>query len=213
MRPDTTFEGDDLRRIDPKFQPPRYAQYLDAVRRLDELAQRRFQRRVIHLAVRWMLDQGISVALWGGASPRSVEAALGVAGWSLDAEHARSDRSHPEQFGRRSCRPRVHGTAAARLTSNTENDMKIGFIGLGRMGAAMASNLVKAGHEVTVFNRSSDKRRALVQLGAHEATDVAGACHGEAVITMLADDAALTDIALGDGGLITSLPKGAIHSR
>jgi aryl-alcohol dehydrogenase-like predicted oxidoreductase len=87
MRPDTTFDGDDLRRIDPKFQPPRFAQYLDAVRQLDELARRRFQRRVIHLAVRWMLDQGISVALWGGRHPDQVEAAQGVAGWSLNAAH------------------------------------------------------------------------------------------------------------------------------
>jgi aryl-alcohol dehydrogenase-like predicted oxidoreductase len=83
MRPDTKFDGDDLRRIDPKFQPPRFAQYLDAVRQLDELAQRRFHRRVIHLAVRWMLDQGIDVALWGGRHPEQVDAALGVAGWSL----------------------------------------------------------------------------------------------------------------------------------
>jgi aryl-alcohol dehydrogenase-like predicted oxidoreductase len=84
MRPDTTFPGDDLRRGDPKFQAPRFAQYLDAVRQLDELAQRRFGRRVIHLAVRWMLDQGISVALWGGRRPDQVQAALGVSGWSLD---------------------------------------------------------------------------------------------------------------------------------
>src|SRR5271154_2037271 len=83
MQPDTSFTGDDLRRIDPKFQPPRFAQYLDAVRQLEEFAQRRFQRRVIHLAVRWMLDQGISVALWGGRHPDQVEPALGVAGWSL----------------------------------------------------------------------------------------------------------------------------------
>jgi aryl-alcohol dehydrogenase-like predicted oxidoreductase len=84
MRPDTLFDGDDLRRVDPKFQPPRFAQYLDAVRQLDELARGRFNRRVIHLAVRWMLDQGISVALWGGRHPDQVEAALGVAGWSLN---------------------------------------------------------------------------------------------------------------------------------
>jgi aryl-alcohol dehydrogenase-like predicted oxidoreductase len=83
MRPDTKFDGDDLRRIDPKFQPPRFAQYLDAVRQLDELAQRRFHRRVIHLAVRWMLEQGIDVALWGGRRPEQVDAALEVAGWSL----------------------------------------------------------------------------------------------------------------------------------
>jgi aryl-alcohol dehydrogenase-like predicted oxidoreductase len=87
MSPGTIFDGDDLRRIDPKFQSPRFAQYLDAVRQLDEFAQRRFHRHVIHLAVRWMLDQGISVALWGGRHPDQVEAALGVAGWSLNVMH------------------------------------------------------------------------------------------------------------------------------
>jgi aryl-alcohol dehydrogenase-like predicted oxidoreductase len=85
MRPDTVFQGDDLRGVDPKFQPPRFAQYLEAVRQLDELAQRRFHRRVIQLAVRWMLDKGISVALWGGRHPNQLEAALEVAGWSLNA--------------------------------------------------------------------------------------------------------------------------------
>jgi aryl-alcohol dehydrogenase-like predicted oxidoreductase len=83
MRSDTTFDGDDLRRVDPKFQPTRFAQYLDAVEQLDKFAQRRFHRRVIQLAVRWVLDQGVSVALWGGRRPEQVEAALGVAGWSL----------------------------------------------------------------------------------------------------------------------------------
>lgn len=92
IRVDTIFDGDDLRRIDPKFQPPRLAQYLDAVGQLDKLAQRRFHRRVIQLAVRWMLDQGISVALWGGRHPNQVEAALGVAGWSLNtADRAQID--------------------------------------------------------------------------------------------------------------------------
>jgi aryl-alcohol dehydrogenase-like predicted oxidoreductase len=85
MQPDTEFDGDDLRRTDPKFQPPRFAQYLAAVRKLDQLAKTRFHRRVIHLAVRWMLDQGISVALWGGRHPDQVKAALNVAGWTLDA--------------------------------------------------------------------------------------------------------------------------------
>jgi aryl-alcohol dehydrogenase-like predicted oxidoreductase len=85
MRPDSTFEGDDLRRVDPKYQSPRFAQYLNAVGKLDQLAQRQFQRRVIQLAVRWVLDQGISVALWGGRRPDQLEAVLGVKGWSLDA--------------------------------------------------------------------------------------------------------------------------------
>ena len=93
MRADTTFEGDDLRRLDPKFQPPRYAQYLTAVAQLDQVARDFYHRRVIHLAVRWMLDQGISVALWGGRHPDQLEAALGVVGWSLGAAaRARIDR-------------------------------------------------------------------------------------------------------------------------
>jgi 3-hydroxyisobutyrate dehydrogenase-like beta-hydroxyacid dehydrogenase len=79
------------------------------------------------------------------------------------------------------------------------------------MGAAMAANLVKAGHEVSVFNRSPGKSSSLIELGAHEAAELAGTCGGDAVITMLADDAAAADIALGTGGLIDNLPKGAIH--
>jgi aryl-alcohol dehydrogenase-like predicted oxidoreductase len=94
MRSDTAFDGDDLRRVDPKFQPPRFGQYLDAVRQLDAFAQRRFGRRVIELAVRWMLDQGISVALWGARRPDQVEAALGVAGWHLQD----SDREQIERI-------------------------------------------------------------------------------------------------------------------
>ena len=85
MRPDTTFDAGDLRHLDPKFRPPRFAQYLAAVQQLDQLARIRFHRRVIQLAVRWMLDQGISVALWGGRHPDQLQAALGVGGWSLDA--------------------------------------------------------------------------------------------------------------------------------
>src|SRR3984885_12213392 len=93
MRADTTFGGDDLRRLDPKFRPHRYAPYLQAVRQLDQLAQYFFQRRVIQLAVRWVLDQGVSVALWGGRHPGQLEATHDVAGWSLgSAARARIDR-------------------------------------------------------------------------------------------------------------------------
>jgi aryl-alcohol dehydrogenase-like predicted oxidoreductase len=80
MKPDSTFEGDDLRRVDPKFQSPRFAQYLSAVGQLDQLAQRLYGRRVIQLAVRWMLDQGISVALWGGRRPDQLQPAFELTG-------------------------------------------------------------------------------------------------------------------------------------
>jgi aryl-alcohol dehydrogenase-like predicted oxidoreductase len=83
MRADTAFDGDDLRRTDPKFIRPRFAQYLAAVDRLDRLAQR-FGKRVIHLAVRWMLDQGITAALWGARHPNQLQPVDGVVGWSLD---------------------------------------------------------------------------------------------------------------------------------
>jgi len=89
--------------------------------------------------------------------------------------------------------------------------MKIGFIGLGQMGSAMAANLVRAGHDVTVFNRSPEKRRALLELGAHEADSVADACHGQVTITMLADDTAVADVALAKHGIVETLAKGAIH--
>jgi 3-hydroxyisobutyrate dehydrogenase-like beta-hydroxyacid dehydrogenase len=89
--------------------------------------------------------------------------------------------------------------------------MKTGFIGLGHMGSAMVANLLKAGHDVTVFNRSPEKRRALLDLGAHEAARIADACNPEVVITMLADDTALAHVALADGGVIGSLRMGAIH--
>ncbi len=89
--------------------------------------------------------------------------------------------------------------------------MKTGFIGLGRMGSAMAANLLKAGHEVTVFNRSPEKRRALLELGAHEAATIADACRGDAVITMLADDLAVSRVALADDGIVGHLAGGAVH--
>jgi aryl-alcohol dehydrogenase-like predicted oxidoreductase len=85
MRADTTFEGDDLRRKDPKFQPPRYAQYLAAVERIERFAEARYGKRVIDLAVRWVLDQGITTALWGARRPDQLDPVESVMGWSLDA--------------------------------------------------------------------------------------------------------------------------------
>jgi aryl-alcohol dehydrogenase-like predicted oxidoreductase len=85
LREDAEFERDDLRLSDPKFQPPRYPQYLAAVRRLDEFARARYGKGVIHLAVRWLLDQGATSALWGARHPNQLEPIDEVFGWSLDA--------------------------------------------------------------------------------------------------------------------------------
>jgi aryl-alcohol dehydrogenase-like predicted oxidoreductase len=87
MRRDTKFTGDDLRLSDPKFQPPRFAQYLDAVQQLDDLAQRRYAKNVMDIAVRWVLDQpGITAALWGARHPEELEAVAGALDWKLDAD-------------------------------------------------------------------------------------------------------------------------------
>ena len=89
--------------------------------------------------------------------------------------------------------------------------MHIGFIGLGHMGAGMAANLTKAGHDVTVYNRTRAKAEALVAQGAKAAASVSDACRGDAVITMLANDYAVENVVLGDEGIIARLRAGAIH--
>jgi 3-hydroxyisobutyrate dehydrogenase-like beta-hydroxyacid dehydrogenase len=89
--------------------------------------------------------------------------------------------------------------------------MNVGFIGLGRMGVGMAVNLLKAGHYLTVYNRTPAKAEALVTKGAKAAGSIADASRGDAVITMLANDEAVENVVLGRDGVITSLPAGALH--
>src|SRR5260370_24311149 len=86
--------------------------------------------------------------------------------------------------------------------------MDVGFIGLGNMGAGIARSLLRAGHRVTVYNRTGGRAEALRGEGASVATSVAEACRGEAVLTMLADDAALEWVACGEGGILRALPRG-----
>jgi aryl-alcohol dehydrogenase-like predicted oxidoreductase len=79
-----TFEGDDLRNFDPKYKQPRLDQYLAAVQRLDALARERFKKSVLHLAVRWVLDHGSHIALWGGRRPDQMDPVPEIMGWRLD---------------------------------------------------------------------------------------------------------------------------------
>jgi 3-hydroxyisobutyrate dehydrogenase-like beta-hydroxyacid dehydrogenase len=90
--------------------------------------------------------------------------------------------------------------------------MKVGFIGLGNMGSGMVASLLKAGHELAVYNRTPDKTKPLVEKGARKAASVADACKGEAVITMLADDSAVESVTFGDEGIVKNLGKNAIHA-
>jgi 3-hydroxyisobutyrate dehydrogenase-like beta-hydroxyacid dehydrogenase len=87
----------------------------------------------------------------------------------------------------------------------------VGFIGLGNMGSAMATRLLEAGFDVTLYNRSPGKADALAARGATVAATVAQACAGDVVITMLANDDAVDAVVTGEGGVLASLREGATH--
>jgi aryl-alcohol dehydrogenase-like predicted oxidoreductase len=81
------FDDGDIRAVDPKFQQPRFGQYMTAVEQLTELARERYGKSIIELAARWVLDRpGVSVALWGAKRPDQLDAIAGVMGWRLDAD-------------------------------------------------------------------------------------------------------------------------------
>lgn len=84
MTPSTQFSGDDLRKNDPKFQPARLSQYVAAVQALEQLARDRFGKSVLALAVRWVLDQGPTIALWGARRPDQLDPIGDVEGWRID---------------------------------------------------------------------------------------------------------------------------------
>jgi 3-hydroxyisobutyrate dehydrogenase-like beta-hydroxyacid dehydrogenase len=90
--------------------------------------------------------------------------------------------------------------------------MKIGFVGLGKMGAAIAANLQRAGHELTVYNRSAEKAEPLTKEGARVAKSPREATQGaETVFTMLANDDAVRSVVFGENGIASGLAKQAVH--
>jgi 3-hydroxyisobutyrate dehydrogenase-like beta-hydroxyacid dehydrogenase len=90
--------------------------------------------------------------------------------------------------------------------------MKVGFVGLGRMGSGMAGRVLGAGHELVVFDAAGSQMAPLISAGARAASSVADACAGrDIVITMLVEDATVMNVALGKDGLCDSLASGSIH--
>ena len=93
MSTDREFPEDDLRSFDPKFQGERFGRYLAAVDRLERLARERHGKGVLELAVRWILDRGVEIALWGARRPEQLAPVEDVFGWSLsDDDMAEIDR-------------------------------------------------------------------------------------------------------------------------
>ena len=86
MTAETKFGPDDLRSADPKFQSPRFAHYLQAVRELQDFARERHGKSLLALAIRWVLDQGPTIALWGARRPDQIAAVADATGWQLSAE-------------------------------------------------------------------------------------------------------------------------------
>lgn len=89
MQADTLFMGDDLRKSDPKFRQPRFGQYLAAVKALQQFAQERHATSLLTLAVRWILDQGPTVALWGARRPDQLAGIDAAFGWKLSPDDLR----------------------------------------------------------------------------------------------------------------------------
>jgi aryl-alcohol dehydrogenase-like predicted oxidoreductase len=85
MTIDTKFEGDDLRNFDPKFDTLRFPQYVKAVTQLNDYASKHYGKKVIDLALRWILDKGNTVCLWGARKPTQMDAVEGAFGWSLNS--------------------------------------------------------------------------------------------------------------------------------
>jgi aryl-alcohol dehydrogenase-like predicted oxidoreductase len=85
MNADTKFDGDDLRKVDPKFLGERFGEYLAAVDALKTLARERFGKSVLALAVRWVLDQGPTIALWGARDPSQMDPIGDIEGWHIDS--------------------------------------------------------------------------------------------------------------------------------
>ncbi len=89
--------------------------------------------------------------------------------------------------------------------------MNIGFVGLGQMGRGIAANLLRAGHAVTVWNRTSSRADELESAGARVAVTPAETAAAGIAITMLADDDAVESVVFGEYGILRGLPAGGIH--
>ncbi len=109
MQKNRQFTGDDLRKIDPKFQEPHYSDYLRCVKRLEEWAQEKYRKPVLALAFRWALDKGIHIGLWGARHPQQMEGIEAIWGWTLKESDFTRNRSHSAGDNPHAHRSRIYG--------------------------------------------------------------------------------------------------------
>ncbi len=83
MQKERQFQGDDIRKVDPKFKEPRYSQYLQCTQRLQKWVEQKHKRSLLALAIRWVLDKEVNVALWGARKPNQLNGLDSVFGWNL----------------------------------------------------------------------------------------------------------------------------------
>src|ERR1700726_3147743 len=148
-----------------------------------------------------------SGATFTRANWRAADGVTGVLTCVRLVEHAAVNATAPRKL-RRS----INIAGISSLAIGYPLYMKVAFIGLGHMGSPMARNLLRAGHEVTVYNRSREKAQALATDGARVADSPADVCRdAEVVMTMLADDHAVEEVVFGKNGILGALKNGHIH--
>jgi aryl-alcohol dehydrogenase-like predicted oxidoreductase len=84
MSKNRAFKGDDLRKADPKFQGERFDQYLAAAEKIQKMADNQYGKDLLSTAIRWVLDQGIEIAIWGARTPEQLKPVDDIIGWSLN---------------------------------------------------------------------------------------------------------------------------------
>lgn len=84
MHKSRKFEGDDLRKFDPKFQEPKFSEYLNCIKKLEEWVRQKYKKPLYALAIRWALDKGISSALWGARHPTQLDGLDEIWDWKLN---------------------------------------------------------------------------------------------------------------------------------
>src|SRR5260370_41547216 len=120
--------------------------------------------------------------------------------------------SHPIRVGPNLAAVPEENSVGTSTPALLEDVMDAGLIGLGSMGTGIAKSLLRGGHRVTVYNRTRERAEALRKDGAAVAGSVAEACRGDAVLTMLADDAAVEAVVLGENGVLKAVGRGRVHN-